>query len=70
LKGIFLIIIGVVGVCVVYSFRPPSGFGDAIMMLGNGRDYYLKDPVYLGLMAISVVVSVIGLTLIFKNGGR
>ncbi len=70
LKGIILIISGVVGVCIVYSFRPPSGFGDAIMMLGNGRNYYLKEPVYLGLMAVSVIASVIGLTLILKNGGK
>jgi len=67
LKGVFLLIIGVIAMFAVYSFRPPSGFGDAMMMMGSGRNYYLKEPIYLGLMAISVICSVLGLVLTIKS---
>ena len=67
LKGALLLIIGVIAIFVVYSFRPPSGFGDAMMMIGSGRNYCLKEPVYLGLMAIAVISSVFGLILVIKS---
>ena len=35
--GIVLLVFGVIGLVAVYSMRPPSGFGDALMMIGQGR---------------------------------
>ena len=46
-KGIVLLVVGIVGLIFVYSLRPPSGFGDALMMAVQGRNFYLKEPVYL-----------------------
>jgi len=65
-KGIFFLILGVVALMVVYYFRPPSGFGDALMMLGRGRDVCLNEPVYLIFMLLSAGISVLGLSLIIK----
>ena len=66
-KGVILLIVGVVALIAVYSVRPPSGFGDAMMMMGQGKEFYLKEPVYLGLMAISGIISVLGLVFIVKG---
>lgn len=65
-KGILLLVLGVLGLIFVYSLRPPSGFGDALMMMGQGRDFYLKEPIYLALMALSGGVSLFGIINIFK----
>jgi uncharacterized membrane protein len=64
--GIVLLAVGIVGLIFVYSQRPPSDFGEALMMLGQGRDFYLKEPVYLTLMALFGVISVIGVINIVK----
>ena len=66
-KGIFLLIVGIAALIFVYSFRPPSGLGDAFMMMGQGRDAFLKEPAYLGLMAISSIVSLFGVIFIVKG---
>jgi len=66
-KGVILLIVGVVALIAVYSVRPPSGLGDALMLMGQGRDFFLKGPVYLGLMAISGIISVFGLVFIVKD---
>ncbi len=68
--GGILLIVGVVGLIGVYSVRPPSGLGDALMMLGQGRDFYLIEPVFFGLMAISGVISVLGLAMVVKEMGK
>jgi uncharacterized membrane protein len=69
-KGVILLIVGVVALIAVYSVRPPSGFGDAFMMMAQGRNFYLKEPVYLGLMAISGIISALGLIFIVKGMGK
>ncbi|MEX2402235.1 MAG: hypothetical protein WD423_15800, partial [Rhodothermales bacterium] len=53
-------VIGVIGLAVVYSFRPPSGLGDALTMMGQGRDFYFEEPVYFALMVLSGIVSLFG----------
>ncbi|MFC1888890.1 hypothetical protein ACFL4G_03950 [Thermodesulfobacteriota bacterium] len=66
-KGIGLLIVGVLGLIGVYSIRPPSGFGEALLMVGQGKDFYLKEPLYLILMAISGLITVFGLILTVKG---
>lgn len=66
-RGVILLIAGVVGLVTVYSMRPPSGLGDAFMMMGQGRQTYLKEPVYFGLMAISGIIAILGIVSIVKD---
>lgn len=53
--GKILIAVGIVGLIIVYSFRPPSDLGDAFMMMGQGRDFFIKEPWYQMLIGLSVV---------------
>lgn len=64
--GVILLIVGILGLVVVYSMRPPSGFGEALMMLGEGRQYYIKEPWYQLLLIVSFVISGFGAYRIFK----
>ena len=66
IKGVILIIVGVVALIYVHSLRPPSGFFDVLMRIGQEREFYLNEPVYHGFMAISGFVSVLGLVLFVK----
>lgn len=65
--GIILLIVGVIGLVAVYSMRPPSGLGDALMMLGQGRDHFIKEPFYQIFMAASFLISLSGIIHIFKG---
>ncbi|MCL6106184.1 MAG: hypothetical protein M1309_02385 [Actinobacteria bacterium] len=66
-KGVILLVIGAIGLIAVYSVRPPSGLGDELMMVEQGRNFYLKEPVYLSLMALSGVILFFGVISIFKS---
>jgi hypothetical protein len=66
-KGLIFLIGGIAALIGVYSLRPPSGFGDAMMMMGQGRSFFLKEPIYLGLMAISGIMSLFGLVFIGQS---
>ena len=66
-KGIILLVIGGIGLIFVYSLRPPSGFGDALMMMGQGKEFFLKEPVYITLMALSGIISLFGVIYIVKG---
>ncbi len=44
--GVVLIIVGVIALALVHSMRLPSGFGDALMMMGQGRQNFIKEPFY------------------------
>lgn len=62
-----MLALGVIGLIVGWSLRPPSGFGDAMMMMGQGRDFFLKEPIFLGVMAVSGLIAVFGLADMLKN---
>jgi hypothetical protein len=52
-----MIALGVIGLVLVYSFRPPSGIGDAFSRLAAGQEYFLKEPVYyLGLIGFGLLL--------------
>ena len=59
--GIVLLAIGVIVLVAVYSMRPPSGFGEALMMMGQGRKSYIREPLYQILMAIGGLLSLGGI---------
>jgi hypothetical protein len=59
--GISLLVIGAIGLVAIYSMRPPSGFGEALMMLGQGRRHYINEPFYQIFMTIAGVVTVAGI---------
>lgn len=59
--GISLLVIGVIGLVAVYSMRPPSGFGEALMMLGQGRRNYIREPLYEIFMALAGLASLAGI---------
>ena len=64
--GIVMLVIGVIGLVGVYSVRPPSGFGDAIMMMGQGRGC-IRDPFYQIFMAVFGLISFFGVLKIVKD---
>lgn len=64
--GVILIVAGLMGLVVVYSMRPPSGFGEAMSMLARGRQYYLREGPYYFFMLISGLVSLAGLILLVQ----
>jgi hypothetical protein len=59
-KGTVLLVVGVFALIVVYCLRPPSDIGDAMRMMGQGRNYYFKEPMYYTLMVLSAVVAFFG----------
>ncbi|MEC4685512.1 MAG: hypothetical protein VST71_07255 [Nitrospirota bacterium] len=68
--GIILLTVGVIGLVTVYSMRPPSGFGEALMMMGQGRQSFIKEPLYQILMGASGLIFLLGIMQIvlgFKN---
>ena len=71
--GWLLFVGGVIGLFVVYSMRPPQGFGDAYHMVVSGRDNYIKEPLYSWLLIAGFAAAVIGAALTaydFMRRGR
>ena len=66
-KGVILLAVGIIGLIVVYSFRPPSGFGELLIRAGSGRDFFLHEPVYLTFMAIATLTSLVGGIFLFQG---
>jgi hypothetical protein len=65
--GTVMLVIGIIGVVGVYSMRPPSGFGEALMMMGQGRQFFIREPLYQILLAVSALVAVFGFLKIMKK---
>lgn len=65
--GTVMLVIGIIGLVAVYSMRPPSGFGEAIMMMGQGRQSFIREPLYQILLAASAIVAVFGFLRIIKK---
>ena len=65
--GIVMLVVGVIGLVGVYSMRPPSGFGDAIMMMGQGRQHFIREPLYNILLAVFGIISFFGVLKIVKG---
>lgn len=65
--GMVMLVIGIIGLVAVYSMRPPSGFGEAIMMMGQGRQSFIREPLYQILLAVSAIVAVFGFLKIMKK---
>ena len=51
--GAILLTLGVIALVVVYSMRPPSGFMDAFSMMVQGRQTFIRPPLYQVLLALS-----------------
>jgi len=65
--GWVLLIIGVVGLIVVYTYRPPSGIGQAFMRLAQGQNFYFKEPIYEILLGLFGIVSILGIINVAKS---
>ena len=65
--GIVMLVIGVIGLVSVYSMRPPSWFGDAIMMMGQGRQGFIREPFYQIYLAVFGIISFFGVLKIVKG---
>lgn len=70
--GVVLLIVGVIGLVAVYSMRPPSGLSEALMMMAEGRQNFIKEPFYQIFMAISGSISLFGMLQIIAgvSGGK
>ena len=65
--GWVMLIIGLVGLIAVYSYRPPSGIGQAFIMLAQGQNFHFKSPAYEILLAIFGIISIFGIVKVVKN---
>jgi hypothetical protein len=59
-SAIGLLAVGVVGLIVVYSMRPPDGIMDALGMLVQGKQRYIHAPLYQLLMALFAFLALAG----------
>jgi len=59
--------VGVIGLSIVYSFRPPSGFLDGFSMLARGKTHYLNGPYYYVLMGLFGICALFGLLITGKG---
>ena len=60
-------IVGVVGLIVVYTYRPPSGIGQAVLRFAQGNNFYFRTPVYEILLAFFVITLIYGIVKIVKK---
>lgn len=67
LVGVGVTIVGLVCLAVVHSMRPPSGFMEALMMLGQGRQTFIKEPLYQVLLGCSSLISLGGIVLVVSG---
>ena len=66
-SGWILLVIGVVGLITIYSYRPPSGVGQTVRMYAQGQTFFFKEPVYEILLAGFGIISVFGIVKIVKG---
>lgn len=60
-SGVFLLIGAVILGIVVYSLRPPSGLGEALMRASqNPNAMFLTPPVYYGGLIIAAIMAIFG----------
>jgi hypothetical protein len=59
-RALVLVGVGVLGLLVVYSMRPPAGFIDALGMMSQGRSHFVREPLYQILLGCSGLVTLIG----------
>jgi len=69
-KGVAIVVVAVIAIACIYGMRPPSGFGDAIMMMGQGKSTYIKEPLYQILLSISGLGLFYGLYLAGSNWNK
>ncbi|MEQ1574333.1 MAG: hypothetical protein ABMA15_04845 [Vicinamibacterales bacterium] len=67
LVGTCLTIVGLVCLAGVHAMRPPSGFMEALMMLGQGKQTFIREPLYQILLAGSALMSLGGIVLIVSG---
>lgn len=65
--GIVMIAVGIIGLVGVHYMRPPSGFGDAMMMMGQGRQGFIREPFYQIYLAGFGITSFFGVLKIVKG---
>ena len=65
--GWILLIVGVVGLIVVYTYRPPSGIGQAFLRLTQGQNFFFKEPLYEILLGLFGIVSILGIVNVVKS---
>jgi len=65
--GWVLLIVGVVGLIVVYTYRPPSGIGQAFLRIAQGQNFFFKEPLYEILLALFGIVSILGIVNVVKS---
>lgn len=65
--AVVLLVLGVVGLVVVYSMRPPEGFMDALGMLAQGKQQFIHPPFYQLLMAVSGFCALAGGTILLRD---
>lgn len=65
--GVFLLAAGVAGLFIVHSMKPPSGLGEVLGMLGQGRLSYIREPYYQIFLAAAGLITLAGLVQVVKG---
>lgn len=59
--------LGVVGLILGWYYRPPNGPYDAMAMMGQGREVFLKEPIFIGVIIVSALLVVFGVVDIVRE---
>jgi hypothetical protein len=67
IAGWFLMIGGLICLFIIYTMRPPQGFGDAFNMLISGKQNYIREPLYSWLLIIFFAATILGGALLLRD---
>ena len=67
LIGVFLLVAGVAGLFIVHSMKPPSGIGEVLGMLRQGRLSYIREPYYQVFLATAGTIALVGIVQVVKG---
>jgi cell division protein FtsW (lipid II flippase) len=65
-----LLLIGIIGLVSVYSMRPPSGLMDALSMMSENRQHFIKRPLYQIFLGIFGLMGVTGGVTLLRRVSR
>ena len=63
----FILAVGVIGLVVTWFYRPSTDVSEALLRLGQGRDFQFAEPVFLTLLAVFSLLTIFFLVKILRR---